>query len=202
MGGKGSPYEITERNPQRNNKTPQSPTVTMDGEQQQHPPTTVVTTRPIPTSPTSPQKSRSSTTNVMSVAQSSKDDTGAAKSGGMSGLLAERMAEGGGALCNDENGLCLGSKGDIDTSQSGVYTAIAKLACQLDSTVDGGSGGNRREVPLVSIQTEKAALLVKEYGGRTVVFRVPAEANKIEAAVGDGETTNDEGQSSTEAKAS
>ena len=103
----------------------------------------------------------------------------------MSGLLAERMVEGGGALCNDQNGLCLGSQGDIDTSKSGVYTSIAKLASMLDSTVDGSSGGSaknntnqqqqqqQQEVPLVSIQTEKAALLVKEYGGRTVVFRVP-----------------------------
>jgi len=103
----------------------------------------------------------------------------------MSGLLAERMVEGGGALCNDQNGLCLGSQGDIDTSKSGVYTSIAKLASMLDSSVDGSSGGSakhntnqqqqqqQQEVPLVSIQTEKAALLVKEYGGRTVVFRVP-----------------------------
>lgn len=99
----------------------------------------------------------------------------------MDGILAERMAEGGGALCNDENGLCLGSRGDIDTSQSGCYTAIAKLASQLDNTVDGQStkniNNNNGEMPLVTIQTEKAALLVKEYGGRTVVFRVPTEAN-------------------------
>lgn len=99
----------------------------------------------------------------------------------MDGILAERMAEGGGALCNDENGLCLGSRGDIGTSQSGCYTAIAKLASQLDNTVDGQStkniNNNNGEMPLVTIQTEKAALLVKEYGGRTVVFRVPTEAN-------------------------
>lgn len=110
----------------------------------------------------------------------------------MSGLLAERMAEGGGALCNDRNGLCLGSRGNIDASNSGVYTAIAKLASQLDSTVDG-SGGNRQEVPLVSIQTEKAAILVKEYGGRTVVFRCPADADKSEAAgAGDVEGGSDD----------
>lgn len=101
----------------------------------------------------------------------------------MSGLLAERMAEGGGALCNDQNGQCLGSRGNIDVSKSGVFTAIAKLASQLDSTVDG-SGSNLRETPLISIQTEKAALLVKEYGGRTVVFRVPTEAGE---AAGDEE---------------
>eukprot|EP00581_Thalassiosira_minuscula_P030947 CAMPEP_0183785620 /NCGR_PEP_ID=MMETSP0739-20130205/66595_1 /TAXON_ID=385413 /ORGANISM="Thalassiosira miniscula, Strain CCMP1093" /LENGTH=149 /DNA_ID=CAMNT_0026029627 /DNA_START=84 /DNA_END=533 /DNA_ORIENTATION=- len=132
--------------------------------------------RSLPTSPVpSPIKSRSPPMNT------TKDDN----ISGMSGLLAERMAEGGGALCNDQNGQCLGSRGNIDASQSGVYTAIAKLASQLDSTVDG-SGGNRQEVPLVSIQTEKAALLVKEYGGRTVVFRVPTEADTSESPT-DGE---------------
>jgi hepatitis B virus X-interacting protein len=105
---------------------------------------------------------------------------------GMSRLLAERMAEGGGVLCNDQNGLCLGFRGDIDASRSGIYTSIAKLASQLDSTVDGSGGGNNsQDVPLISIQTEKSALLVKEYGERTVVFRVPAEIDKTGAA-GDG----------------
>ena len=112
---------------------------------------------------------------------------------GLTGLLAERMAEGGGALINDQNGLCLGSQGDISTTNnSGVYTSIAKLANMLDSTVDGSSGSSsnsqQADVPLVSIQTEKAALLVKEYGGRTVVFRVPTEAeNKSESGSGDNE---------------
>lgn len=111
------------------------------------------------------------------------DHHGAPRNAGMSGLLAERMAEGGGALCNDENGLCLGVQGNIDASRSGVYTSIAKLASLLDNTVDG-TGGQHQEVPLVSIQTDKSALLVKEYGGRTVVFRVPTEA-EASAAPGD-----------------
>ena len=119
----------------------------------------------------------------------SEDDTQ-----GMSGLLAERMAEGGGALCNDENGLCLGTQGNIDASQSGCYTAISKLAKQLDSTVDGSGGNNTTgEVPLISIQTENAALLVKEYGGQTVVFRVPTEAQNNREGAGDTEATG-EGQ--------
>ncbi|KAL3768089.1 hypothetical protein ACHAW5_009146 [Stephanodiscus triporus] len=125
----------------------------------------------------------------------SKDD---AK--GMSGLLAERMAEGGGVLCNDQNGLCLGFRGDIDASRSGIYTSIAKLASQLDSTVDGSGGGNNpQDVPLVSIQTEKSALLVKEYGGRTVVFRVPntsvAAGNGGEEDEGKGGDDNETGTS-------
>ncbi|KAL7554406.1 hypothetical protein ACHAWF_017855 [Thalassiosira exigua] len=121
----------------------------------------------------------------------SKDD-----SKGMSGLLDERMAEGGGALCNDENGLCLGSRGNIDASKSGVYTAIAKLAAQLDSTVDGsGSGGSQQEVPLVTIQTENAALLVKEYEGRTVVFRCPAEAESSQSTGGEADASEGPGAS-------
>ena len=106
---------------------------------------------------------------------------------GISKLLAERMTEGGGALCNDQNGLCLGYEGSIEASKSGIYTSIAKLASLLDSSVDGSSktaaakGNNikkgNNEVPLVSIQTDQATLLVKEYSGRTIVFRVPAEGD-------------------------
>ena len=123
---------------------------------------------------------------------------------GMSGLLAERMAEGGGALCNDQNGLCLGYQGDINATNSGVYTSIAKLASQLDSTVDG-SGNNtnnqQQAVPLVTIQTDKAALLVKEYGGRTVVFRVPSEPEKSDD-VGAEDNADGQGGGEDGAKAS
>ena len=108
----------------------------------------------LPTTSPISQKSRSSTTRSQASAgimtPPNKETTK-----GMIGLLAERMAAGGGALCNDQNGQCLGSRGNIDASKSGVYTAIAKLASQLDSTMDG-SGSNLREVPLISIQTEKA----------------------------------------------
>ena len=122
----------------------------------------------------------------------SSNDNNTNNTQGLTGLLAERMAEGGGALINDQNGLCLGSQGDISTNNSGVYTSIAKLANMLDNTVDGSSGSSsnpqQAEVPIVSIQTEKAALIVKEYGGRTVVFRVPTETeNKSEGSNGDNE---------------
>ncbi len=93
------------------------------------------------------------------------------------------MAEGGGALCNDKNGLCLGYEGSIEASKSGIYTSIARIASLLDNTIDGSSASAKssgsmkkenNEVPLISIQTDQATLLVKEYGGRTIVFRVPA----------------------------
>lgn len=80
---------------------------------------------------------------------------GGAAGGGMHGLLAERMAEGGGALCNDHNGQCLGSRGNIDASRSGIYTSISRLAGLLDGSADG-AGGDRGEAPLVTIQTENS----------------------------------------------
>jgi hypothetical protein len=117
----------------------------------------------------------------------------------MGGLLAERLAPGSGILCNDANGLCLGHQGTIDASQSGIYTTLAKLASLLDGNMDGtsnnmggndGMKGNKGEenhvvsAPIVSIQTDKATILLKEYGGgRTVAFRVP---NVMEVAAQNG----------------
>ena len=144
------------------------------------------------------------------------------------------------ALCNDPSGLCLGSKGNIDTSRAGLYTKIMRLASQLDSaalssnvisssktdpnastpgnmshTVAGGARINelRQPVsnldmdlnesagspnnanndtdsssgvnvnpnriansslsPIVSIETDRAAIFIKEYDGHTVVLRFP-----------------------------
>jgi hypothetical protein len=132
----------------------------------------------------------------MSPASSSK--TNNINTDGIHTLLHERMAEGGGALCNDQNGLCLGYEGSIDASKSGIYTSIAKLASLLDNTIDGPSSSSanksnmkkgNNEVPLISIQTDQATLLVKEYGGRTIVFRVPAEVEDGRSATvgGSGE---------------
>lgn len=81
----------------------------------------------------------------------------------------------GGALCNDQNGMCLGSRGDIDVSKSGVYTSLVKLASQLEP----GS-----EPPLITIEYEKAALLVKDYDDHAVTLRVPVK----EGANGTGNT--------------
>ena len=119
-------------------------------------------------------------------------------SDGIQKLLAERMATGGGALCNDPNGLCLGYEGSIDASKSGIYTSIAKLAGMLSSSSGESNSSNNsnnakkgnNEVPLVSIQTERASLLVKEYGGRTIVFRVPNADEEMDGGVegsGNGE---------------
>ena len=118
-------------------------------------------------------------------------------------LLAERLAPGSGILCNDANGLCLGYRGTIDASQSGTYTSLTKLASLLDGSMmdgtahnsggDNGAKGSEGEeesgaaasaAPIVSIQTDKATILLKEYGGgRTVAVRVP---NIVEVAEKNG----------------
>ncbi len=121
---------------------------------------------------------------IMSPASSTNNN----QTDGIHSLLAERMAEGGGALCNDKNGLCLGYEGSIEASKSGIYTSIARIASLLDNTIDGSASASAKsngslkkennEVPLISIQTDQATLLVKEYGGRTIVFRVPAASGE------------------------
>lgn len=120
-----------------------------------------------------------------SSANHNNNSTNDSSADGIQKLLAERMATGGGALCNDPNGLCLGYEGSIDASKSGIYTSIAKLAGMLSSSSSSSTSNSNKsssnnnakkgnnEVPLISIQTERASLLVKEYGGRTIVFRVP-----------------------------
>lgn len=90
----------------------------------------------------------------------------------------------GGALCNDALGLCIGSRGTIDTAQSGIYTTIARLAARLDEQYADNDERPRGEIestgtsssavtPLVTIETDRATVLVKEYEGNAVVFRVP-----------------------------
>lgn len=132
--------------------------------------------QPSPSRSSNLPHSQAATTIIMSPASSANNNVHQT-------LLAERMAEGGGALCNDKNGLCLGYEGSIEASKSGIYTSIARIASLLDNTIDGSSASAKsngsmkkenNEVPLISIQTDQATLLVKEYGGRTIVFRVPA----------------------------
>ena len=100
-------------------------------------------------------------------------------------VLSRPNEDGGGALCNDPAGLCLHSRGNIDASKSGSYTSLARLAARLD-------GGNGVEAPLISIETDKAATLVKEYAGHAVVLRVPVAKNrKEEGSDGEAEPLNE-----------
>mmetsp|Transcript_14510 Transcript_14510/g.17508 ORF Transcript_14510/g.17508 Transcript_14510/m.17508 type:complete len:142 (+) Transcript_14510:79-504(+) len=83
-----------------------------------------------------------------------------------------------GALCNDPSGLCLGSRGAIDSSKSGIYTSLVRLAAQIDH------GGHTNDVPLITIETQDSAVLVKEYDGHTVALRVPKEQDTVEISAG------------------
>eukprot|EP00567_Pseudictyota_dubia_P003805 CAMPEP_0197446384 /NCGR_PEP_ID=MMETSP1175-20131217/11349_1 /TAXON_ID=1003142 /ORGANISM="Triceratium dubium, Strain CCMP147" /LENGTH=110 /DNA_ID=CAMNT_0042977491 /DNA_START=43 /DNA_END=375 /DNA_ORIENTATION=- len=92
-------------------------------------------------------------------------------------ILAGRPSSG--VLCNDPSGLCLGFRGSVDSSKSGTYTSIARLAAQLD----GSNGGV--DIPLVSVETDKAATLIKEYDGHAVVLRTPVIVKKKEEEIAD-----------------
>jgi len=71
-------------------------------------------------------------------------------------------------LVNDRSGLCLRSSGDIDPDNAGVYTNITRLASKLKPD---------ESAPLVTIEMEDSALLVKEYDGHAVAVRVPSGKN-------------------------
>jgi hypothetical protein len=81
----------------------------------------------------------------------------------------------GGILCNDPSGLCLSSKGEIDHSNSGVYTNLVRLASQLRQ-----QGEATDSAPLITIETDSSALLVKEYDGHAVALRVPSTSASTE----------------------
>ena len=91
-----------------------------------------------------------------------------------------------GILCNDPSGLNLAFSGGItrtETAKAGIYTNLARLASQL-------SHHNEDAAPLITLETETAAWLVKEYdGGHAVVLLVPSqstsEANGTSAAAED-----------------
>ena len=74
-----------------------------------------------------------------------------------------------GALCTDSSGLSLGAKGNIDSSKSGVYSTILRLASQLD----GCHSSTNMKPPLVSIESNSSNILIKEYNSHTVVLRIP-----------------------------
>eukprot|EP00560_Eucampia_antarctica_P002048 CAMPEP_0197835460 /NCGR_PEP_ID=MMETSP1437-20131217/25811_1 /TAXON_ID=49252 ORGANISM="Eucampia antarctica, Strain CCMP1452" /NCGR_SAMPLE_ID=MMETSP1437 /ASSEMBLY_ACC=CAM_ASM_001096 /LENGTH=186 /DNA_ID=CAMNT_0043440913 /DNA_START=36 /DNA_END=596 /DNA_ORIENTATION=- len=100
-----------------------------------------------------------------------------------------------GALCTDSSGLCLGAKGNIESSKSGVYATILRLASQLDgcssSAAQSNNSSSSNKVPFVSIETDLSNIVIKEYNGaHTVVVRIPTEgsdnngeSNKVQQTV-------------------
>jgi hypothetical protein len=76
-----------------------------------------------------------------------------------------------GICCNDPNGLCLISKGNMNGgNESGTYTSLMRLASQLYPQQEGSMSN---EAPLVNIETDSSSILVKEYHGHTVAMKVP-----------------------------
>lgn len=71
------------------------------------------------------------------------------------------------ALCNDESGFCLEARGSLDPRTSGVYTSLVRLASQLEGRQEG--------VPLITIESEKGNIIVKEFDGHTVAVRIPCK---------------------------
>lgn len=83
-------------------------------------------------------------------------------------LVAGDKAELDGISCNDPNGLCLLSKGDMKSANdSGTYTTLVRLASQLQTHV---------EAALIVIETKSSNILVKDYDGHAVAMKVPRTA--------------------------
>ena len=78
------------------------------------------------------------------------------------------------ALCNDPSGFCVSAVGSMDPKTSGVYTSLVRLASQFQGHEEG-------DAPLITIETAKGNLLVKEFDGHTVALRVPATATTKES---------------------
>ena len=55
-------------------------------------------------------------------------------------------------------------------SSGGTYTTLTRLAAQLE--------GPKEPPPMISIETDSSAILVKEYDGHTIAIQVPRVANE------------------------
>lgn len=116
-------------------------------------------------------------------------------------LVSGESSEGvGGILCTDPNGLCLAAKGTMANENAdldaGIYASLVRLASQLQqsqqqpqqqqssTTASDGAGGGENNnttataaakpaAPLITIEGESSAVLIKEYDGHTVALRVP-----------------------------
>ena len=89
-------------------------------------------------------------------------------------LISEDRADVGGFLCNDPSGLCLISRGDMNSdNDSGVYTSLVRLASQLSPHQKATMNNESVPAPLITIETDASSILVKEYDGHTVAMKVP-----------------------------
>ena len=82
----------------------------------------------------------------------------------------EGRSKEGGVLCNDANGLCLISEGGMQgENNSGVYSSLVKMASQLSPQSQA-----IHNAPLITLESQSSAVLIKEYDGRTVAIQVPS----------------------------
>ena len=88
-----------------------------------------------------------------------------------------------GLMCCDQSGLCLKKKGDINPHHSGTYTAMMRLALQLD--------GLESSSVVISMETDKSATVIKQYDGHTVVMKVPASESVINLEKASGDQISD-----------
>lgn len=72
----------------------------------------------------------------------------------------------GGLLCNDATGLCISAHGPMDAANAGVYTSLTRLAAQLQQS---------EPAPLITIECDDSAVIVKDFDGHAVAVRVPKE---------------------------
>lgn len=121
----------------------------------------------------------------------------------------------GGILCNDPSGLCLAARGSLNTrnhiANSGGYTNLIRLASQLQGASKnedqqqqqpqqqpsgGGVGASTTELPLITIEYDDSAVLVKEYDGHVVALRVPSAKAAVVTSQGSDTVLNSTGNSS------
>ena len=67
----------------------------------------------------------------------------------------------------------------MDSKTSGVFTSLVRLASQLE--------GHNGDAPLITLETAKGSLMLKEFDGHAVALRMPPKEV----------TTKDDGASSS-----
>lgn len=100
-----------------------------------------------------------------------------------------------GILCNDPTGLCIASKGNIDSHNAGVYTSLMRLASKLPEVKSASDSGAS---PLITIEYESHAIIVKEYDGHVVALRVPMSSGNSADSTRSDLSANESGVGSSD----
>ena len=95
--------------------------------------------------------------------------------------LLQSHNDSGGVVVNDPNGLCLLNKGDNmigNGNDTGALTSLTRLAQKLQN----GDSSH----PLIALEYDTAAILLKDYDGHAVALQVPKDASKAGEATTEG----------------